>query len=226
MFGVRNRNKQQREVISNLIALPDDQFVLMVASMLAEEIPNFWLQSAVAYQNLLPVFPAAIRSSKTDQPKDAGDLVDNLICDTGPGSPKMPRHELARRRVYWNWMGLLILRATERSMARGSDSIDRSSLGGRWLNKLGPIKPECEKAVTDIWIYLTQGCELLPGAIEKNVLWDDDEKRWFSSISSSADGITYCLNILMPSPVRNTPEIKKFAADHNLELFADHYLPM
>ncbi len=104
--------------------------------------------------------------------------------------------EVGQRRIQWFLLASLVKRATQLFISEG--------------NTL---------RIQDAWISLAEAGGNIRTIIRDNIIWDDNEKVWFSDIHDQKSGIFYVLSLMMPKPLRKNPRIREYANEQDIFLF-------
>lgn len=104
--------------------------------------------------------------------------------------------EIGQRRIQWFLLSSLVKRATHLSIERGNAS-----------------------RIQDAWISLAEAGGNITNIIRSNIIWDDNEKVWFSDLKDQRAGKPYVLSLILPKPLRKYAKIKTYADSEDIFLF-------
>jgi len=194
--------KEHEELLEKLLKLNNIAFAEAVADMIAAQHGASTAMCLIALENIKPIL-AAFKDQNRKNPQ-AGfpeSLEANLLM-IAKGLDDSNADEIDKRRRYWFFFSLLILRATR--ICEGNNQ------GGN--------------AVAKMWCALVQGGQYVPLSLEHNILWSDLEKEWFALLKTEKDGIKYVLNQMLPKWLQQHEDINNIAALGSIRLVGGHFL--
>lgn len=177
-----------RKAPSDLLNLPDREFVAGVRKAFEVMNENALIMTLVAYVNqkvLLEVIEA--------NPRENGDLprsLEGLIRVTDPFVNET-RDEIAGARRYWFTMAGLLMR----------------------VERLAADRPDAYEMCVHTWIRIVTAARLTPDVLRHNVLWSDEEKELLTLSPvfepGSEDVMRNVHDIQAPEFVRSDLRMKK-----------------
>lgn len=198
MFGFFKKQKTASPYEA-FLSLPDDEFVVAVQEILSESVPATHAMYVVAYQNMIPFFGALTMASEKDPsiPSSTSEYIKSL-------GRKRETHtdEIVSRKISWFFGAALVKEATERALG----------------------KPNLEDVAAEIWLCLIRGSAHIKHLLEHNIVWSEDQKKWFSLIQNESDAMRHTISYVLPKGLRQHPKIKQFEQDHDWISFGNSSL--
>jgi len=193
-FNWFRKKGQPDDPILATLNLDAPSFVRFVKGLLCESEPGASTMCVVALRNLEPIMIFAKDWAEREPKKHVPNGIDEFIRLL---SEENPKDEISSRRQWWFQYALLVKRATilaEHNVAFHDD-------------------------VAAIWVRLAEGGKYLKRLLEHNVIWDDNEKLWFSEFKSEKDGASYVLNLMSPKWIRENKQIQDYAFANDFFVF-------
>lgn len=192
MFGLF-RKKPNPPSLAIILDMDDAGFVQTTLDSVKAGEPASGAMIAVAHVNLRPIMGAfanyAEKNNDPSLPRDVDGFI-RMLADTHYDD------EVNIRRTSWFFLAALIMRATA----------------------LANKNREFENQAAEMWLCVADGCRFLKNNLQHNIIWSADEKIWFDTLKDEKDGVSYCLNHVMPKWLRENPAVVDYADKQDIFL--------
>lgn len=190
----RKQKPKPEPRLSDALVLDDPRFVEFVRSLVSDAEPGARTMSTVALHNLRYIFPESLPEKYEGERVPLASDLDGQIRFLG--SRNYDEERAFRRNAWFLWAALI---------TRATNLAERAS--------------SAQEAAAEIWEMLAREAQFIEHRLTHNIVWSDQEKVWFSHIKSEKDGVSYVLNHMLPSWLKQHPRIKACANEFDVFIF-------
>lgn len=194
----RRPNRNAADPILRVLDLKEEAFVDYMRARICDLNPSGGIMTLVAYMNVDPLLGAMkdiYKNNTKALPIERLDTIEGFIewlYNDYHSLAASSQNEIPRRRTLWFIHALLVMRA----------------------NQIAERARAYEDAVAEIWIHLIACSRGFGDALQHNVMWSIEEKKWFGTASSplcfvleERPAMLFCANHIMPKWLRENGKL-------------------
>lgn len=192
LFGRKKKISPKVDFFKTIIKLDDSEFINTALKLFEFDEPQGGAMCAIAYRNQM-IHVKVYKKKLLNFSLNS--YLNEVLLDALNTSNI---NEIGTRRILWFIYAVLLMRATF----------------------IAEEREEFSDSVADIWVSVIKGCKYLKTTVDNNVLWQEDEKTWWTHIKSEQDGMADCINFSAPEWIAKHPKIQALAKENNISIYA------
>ncbi len=194
MFGLFRKRKPKPGLYAALLSAAHGDFIDSVTEMVTKSDPASRAMILVALANL-DVYLSVMFKVGNENPKEGMPTTLDEAITFFEESLTQSQSEVGKRRIQWFLLASLVKRATQLSISEGNTH-----------------------RIQDAWISLAEAGGNIRTIIRDNIIWDENEKIWFSDIKDRKAGVSYVLSLMMPKTLRKSQKLRAYADEQDIFL--------